>query len=98
MCKIERERGYTQGEKECVCEEDKQGKIERRRKSVRACVCVWAPLYTALGAKTLEIALIWILSVSSNHNHVTASPTAAHCLIHSAETSPGISLYTIDNL
>jgi len=79
----------------CVCEKDKQEKIERR-KSV--CVCVWALLYTVLGAKTLEIALIWILSVSSNHNHVTASPTAAHCLIHSAEMSPGALLCTIDNL
>lgn len=38
-------------------------------------VCVG---YTLLGANTLEIALIWILSVSSNHSHVTSSPKAPH--------------------
>lgn len=46
-------------------------------------VCV-GPLYTALGAKTLEIALIWIPCVSSNHNHVTSSPRQQR-LIHGVE-------------
>lgn len=46
-------------------------------------VCVGL-LYTALGAKTLEIALIWIPCVSSNHNHVTSSPRQQR-LIHGVE-------------
>lgn len=50
------------------------------------CVCVGL-LYTTLGAKTLEIALIWILFVSSNHNHVTNSRRQQR-LIHGAERRP----------
>ena len=57
---------------------------------VHACVCVGL-LYTALGAKTLEIALIWILCVSSNHNHVTNSPRQER-LIHGAERRPSCML------
>ena len=50
------------------------------------CTCVFVGLlYTVLGAKTLEIALIWILCVASNHNHVTGSPRLKR-LIHGAET------------
>lgn len=56
----------------------------------RVCVCVGL-LYTALGAKTLEIALIWILCVSSNHNHVTGSPRQER-LIHGAERRPSCML------
>lgn len=57
---------------------------------VWVCVCVGL-LYTALGAKTLEIALIWILFVSSNHNHVTNSPRQKR-LIHGAERRPSCML------
>ena len=38
------------------------------------CLCSFVCGKCVVGAKTLEIALIWILSVSSNHNHVTGSP------------------------
>lgn len=54
------------------------------------CMCVGL-LYTTLGAKTLEIALIWILFVSSNHNHVTNSPRQQR-LIHGAERRPSCML------
>ncbi len=57
---------------------------------VCVCVCVGL-LYTVLGAKTLEIALIWILCVSSNHNHVTNSPRRER-LIHGAERRPSCML------
>lgn len=53
-------------------------------------VCVGL-LYTVLWAKTLEIALIWILCVSSNHNHVTGSPRQER-LIHGAERRPSCML------
>ena len=58
------------------------------------CVCVCActricgdPLYTVLGAKTLEMALIWILCVSSNHSHVTGSLRQER-LIHGTARGP----------
>lgn len=59
---------------------------------IQYCVCVCVDLLdTALGAKTLEIALICILCVSSNHNHVTGSPRLER-LIHSAERRPSCML------